>query len=240
MQIYKVQLSDEIIDILIERKRIRNYYIKISPNLTVTVSIPLSMDMESVEKFIYSHKKWIEKNLRKFKEANDTNIKDSITSGGTVKILDSQYIVYVYPATKNNIIIDGFNIYIYSKNHEDTNYILKQYNEFLKEQAIQYFQNKINKFWPLFNKYNISPPSLKVKNMKSKWGSCIPQSSQITLNLNLYKASDKCIEYVIFHEMTHLIHRGHQKNFYKFLQKHIPNYKEIERELDYQTSQLLY
>ena len=55
MQIYKVQLSDEIIDILIERKRIRNYYIKISPNLTVTVSIPLSMDMESVEKFIYSH-----------------------------------------------------------------------------------------------------------------------------------------------------------------------------------------
>jgi hypothetical protein len=76
--------------------------------------------------------------------------------------------------------------------------------------------------------------------MKSKWGSCIPQTAQITLNLHLYKASDKCIEYVVFHEMTHLIHSGHKKRFYNFMQKYIPNYKQIEKELDYQASLLLY
>ena len=76
--------------------------------------------------------------------------------------------------------------------------------------------------------------------MRSKWGSCVPQTAQITLNLYLYKASDKCIEYVIFHEMTHLVHSGHKKRFYNFLQKYMPSYKEVEKELDYQASQLLY
>ena len=193
-----------------------------------------------VYNFINSHKKWIEKNLNKFEKAQETNIKDTITNGGTVKILDSQYIVYIYSAKQDNIIIDGFNIYIYSKKSTDSNYLTKQYNEYLKSQAKQYFQKKIDKFLPIFKKYNIKLPTLKINTMKSKWGSCVPQTAQITLNLYLYKASEKCVEYVVFHEMTHLVHSGHKKRFYNFLQKYMPNYKDVERELDYQASQLLY
>ena len=240
MQIYKLQLSNKVIDVFIERKKIRNYYIKINPDLTITVPIPLSIDINLVYNFINSHKKWIEKNLNKFEKAQETNIKDTITNGGTVKILDSQYIVYIYSAKQDNIIIDGFNIYIYSKKSTDSNYLTKQYNEYLKSQAKQYFQKKIDKFLPIFKKYNIKLPTLKIKIMKSKWGSCVPQTAQITLNLYLYKASEKCVEYVVVHEMTHLVHSGHKKRFYNFLQKYMPNYKDIERELDYQASQLLY
>ena len=240
MQIYKLQLSNKVVDVFIERKKIRNYYIKINPDLTITVPIPLSIDINLVYSFINNHKNWIEKNLNKFEKAQETNIKDTIINGGTVKILDSQYIVYVYNAKQDNIIIDGFNIYIYSKKSNDSIYLTKQYNEYLKSQAKEYFQNKIDKFLPIFKKYNIKSPTLKVKMMKSKWGSCVPQTSQITLNLYLYKASDKCIEYVIFHEMTHLVHSGHKKRFYNFLQKYMPSYKEVEKELDYQASQLLY
>ena len=225
MQIYKLQLSDRIADVFIERKKIRNYYIKINPDLTITVPIPLSIDINIVYNFINRHKNWIEKNLNKFKKAKEQDIKDSVMNGGTVKILDSQYIVYIYAAKQDNIIIDGFNIYIYSKNSNDTNYVKKQYNEI---QAKQYFQNKINKFFPIFAKYKVKFPLLKVKAMKSKWGSCAVQTSQITLNLYLYKASDKCIEYVIFHEMTHLIHSGHKKRFYNFLQKYIPDYEVVK------------
>ena len=240
MQIYKLQLSNKVIDVFIERKKIRNYYIKINPDLTVSVPIPLTVDINLIYDFINNHKKWIEKNLNKFEKAKEANIKDTVTNGGTVKILDSQYIVYIYDAKQDNVVMDGFNIYIYSKKSNDQNYLIKQYNGFLKNQAKEYFQNKINKFLPIFKKYNVKTPVLKVKTMKSKWGSCVVQTAQITLNLHLYKASDKCIEYVVFHEMIHLIHSGHKKRFYNFMQKYIPDYKEIEKELDYQTSQLLY
>ena len=241
--IYNLQLSEnKNVPIHIERKNIRNYYIKISPDLNIIVSIPLKMDIDIIYKFLNSNKtkKWVEKNITKFQKAKEENIKDELVNGGTVKIIDSQYIVYIYDSSENKVVLDGFNLYIYSKNAKDTSYVQKQYNDFLKNEAKIYFQKIMNKFLPIFTKYNIPSPTLKIKPMKSKWGSCRPNTAEITLNLHLYKVSAECINYVILHELTHLIHSGHKKRFYNFLQKHMPNYQEIEKQLDIEAGQVLY
>ena len=239
--IYNLLLTDnKTVPVHIQRKPIRNYYIKISPDLNIIVSMPLKMDMEIIFKFLNSHKKWIEKNITKFQKAKEENIKDNLVNGGTVKILDSQYIVYIYDSIKDKVVLDGFNIYIYSKKSKDMNYLQKQYNNFLKSEAKIYFQKIINKFLPIFQKYDVPVPAIKIKPMKSKWGSCKPITAEITLNLHLYKVSDECINYVILHELTHLIHPGHKKRFYNFLQKYMPNYQEIEKQLDIEAGQVLY
>lgn len=239
--IYNLSLSDnKTVPIHILRKPIKNYYIKISPDLSIIVSMPLKMDMDIIYKFLNSHKKWIEKSINKFQKAKEENIKDDLVNGGTVKILDSQYIVYIYKSDENKVLLDGFNLYIYSKKAEDKNYLQKQYNEFLKSESKIYFQKVINKYLPVFQKYNIPAPTIKIKPMKSKWGSCKPNTAEITLNLHLYKVSDKCINYVILHELTHLVHTGHKKRFYNFLQKYMPNYQEIEKQLDIEAGQVLY
>lgn len=238
---YKMLLSDGTdINICIERKKIKNYYMKILPDLTITVSIPLRMDINVIYNFINSHKKWIEKSINKFKKAKEDNIKDNIINGGTVKILDSQYIVYIYTSNENKIIFDGFTINIYSKKPDDTNYLQIQYNEFLKTEAYEYFKKVMDKYLPIFQKYNVPNPKIKIKSLKSKWGSCRPTSGEIILNLHLYKASAQCINYVILHELTHLVHSGHKKRFYNFLEKYMPNYREIEKQLDTEAAQLLY
>ena len=90
----------------------------------------------------------------------------------------------------------------------------------------------MDKFLPIFKKYNVPQPTLKIKPLKSKWGSCKITTAEITLNLNLYKVSAECINYVVLHEHTHLVHPGHKKRFYNFLQKYMPNYQEIEKKLD--------
>lgn len=242
-EIYNLQLSEnKSVPVHIERKNIRNYYIKISPDLNIVVPIPLKQDIETIYRFLNSTKtkKWIEKNINKFQKAKEENIKDDLTNGGTVKILDSQYIVYIYESMNDKVVLDGFNLYIYSKNAKDKSYIQKQYNEFLKTEAKTYFQKVMDKFLPIFKKYNIPQPTLKVKPLKSKWGSCRPTTAEITLNLHLYKVSDQCINYVILHELTHLVHPGHKKRFYNFLQKYMPNYQEIEKKLDIEAGQVLY
>ncbi len=241
--IYNLQLSEnKIVPVHIERKNIRNYYIKISPDLNITVPVPLKMNIETIYKFLNSNKtkKWIEKNINKFQKAKEENIKDDLINGGTVKILDSQYIVYIYESINDKVVLDGFNLYIYSKNSRDKDYLQKQYNEFLKAEAKPYFQKIMNKFLPIFKKYNIPQPTIKIKPLKSKWGSCRPTTAEITLNLHLYKASAECINYVILHELTHLVHSGHKKRFYNFLQKYMPNYQEIEKRLDIEAGQVLY
>ncbi|MBQ3834692.1 MAG: M48 family metallopeptidase [Elusimicrobia bacterium] len=239
--IYTLSLSDNnTINIFIIRKKIKNYYMKIAPDLTVEVSIPLKMDINVIYDFINSHKKWIEKSINKFKKAKQDNIKDALINGGTVKILDSQYIVYIYSSNENKIIFDGFTINIYSKMPNDTDYLQKQYNEFLKAEAYEYFKKVLNKYLPIFQKYNVPNPTIKIKPLKSKWGSCRISTGEITLNLHLFKASAQCIDYVILHELTHLVHPGHKKRFYNFLEKYMPNYREIEKQLDTEAAQLLY
>ena len=133
-EIYNLQLSEnKIVPVHIERKNIRNYYIKISPDLNIVVPVPLNMNIETIYKFLNSTrtKKWIEKNINKFQKAKEENIKDELVNGGTVKILDSQYIVYIYDSMEDKVVLDGFNLYIYSKNSKDKEYLQKQYNEFL-------------------------------------------------------------------------------------------------------------
>jgi len=238
---YNLSLLDNTqVDVFIERKKIKNHYIKILPDLKVVACIPLNMDINLIYIFIEKNKKWIQKHLEKYKNIQKDNIKDNLLNGGIVKILDNQYIVYIYESNKNSIVIDGFNIYIYSIKSDDINYITKQYNNYLKEKSTEYFKESIKKFWPIFQKYNLAFPTLKVKAMTSKWGSCRPTSSQITLNLHLYKTSIQCIDYVVLHELTHLVHHGHKKRFYNFLEKYMPNYQEIEKQLDIQATQILY
>lgn len=233
-------LNNTQITVSVERKKIKNHYIKIFPNLTVIACFPLNMELNLIYSFIEKNKKWIQKHLDKYKNIQKENIKDKLSNGGIVKILDNQYIVYIYESNKNSIVIDGFNIYIYSIKSNDINYITKQYNNYIKEKFIKYFKEAIKKFWPIFQKYNLIFPTLKVKTMKSKWGSCRPSISQITLNLYLYKTSSQCIDYVVLHELTHLIYHGHKKRFYNFLEKYMPNYKNIEKQLDIQATQILY
>ena len=68
--------------------------------------------------------------------------------------------------------------------------------------------------------------------MKTRWGSCNPTKGYINLNSELIKKSKECIEYVIFHELTHLIHIDHNKQFYNFLSVYMPNWKKRKEKLE--------
>ena len=68
--------------------------------------------------------------------------------------------------------------------------------------------------------------------MKTQWGSCIQSKNRITLNEYLLKANKRCIQYVILHELTHLIYPYHNKDFYNFLTIQMPDWKQRKHELD--------
>ena len=73
--------------------------------------------------------------------------------------------------------------------------------------------------------------------MKTMWGNCNTAKSLITLNEYLYKANMLCIQYVILHEMTHLLYPKHNDGFYNFLTIHMPDWKERKKMLDFEVVQ---
>jgi predicted metal-dependent hydrolase len=77
----------------------------------------------------------------------------------------------------------------------------------------------------------VSPEHISLRYSKKRWGSCTPDGT-ITLNLHLIKAPKICIQYVIIHELCHLIHHQHDSRFYKLLNSKMPNWKRWKEKLE--------
>jgi len=72
----------------------------------------------------------------------------------------------------------------------------------------------------------------KVQQMKTKWGSCNIEKKRIWINLELAKKPEHCLEYIIVHEMVHLLERHHNDKFLYYMDTHLPNWKQLKTELN--------
>ena len=78
---------------------------------------------------------------------------------------------------------------------------------------------------------NLPKYKLKIRKMKTRWGVCNTSTHNITLNQELYRYDIKCLDYVIVHELSHLIEANHSKKFWNIVEKYYPNYKAIRKQL---------
>ena len=72
-------------------------------------------------------------------------------------------------------------------------------------------------------------PRLTIRQMKSRWGVCNTRDKRVTLNLELIKMLPQCLDYVIVHELSHLIHANHSKDFWNLVEENYPNYKTVRK-----------
>ena len=94
------------------------------------------------------------------------------------------------------------------------------------------FTEILDEVYPAFIPYGIARPKLRVRTMKSCWGSCLVNKGIITLNRKLLMKPRECIEYVVVHELCHFIHPNHSKEFYKFMEQFMPDWKERKGRLN--------
>ena len=97
---------------------------------------------------------------------------------------------------------------------------------------VSLFTEILDEFYPLFVPYGVKKPKLRVRTMKSCWGSCLVNKGIITLNRKLIMKPRECIEYVVVHELCHFIHPNHSKQFYGFMEQFMPDWKERKARLN--------
>ena len=132
---------------------------------------------------------------------------------------------------EKNIFFEGdvLNFYYPSMKSD----VLKEvYLEWLKEEAEKKFEEVMDRIHPMVAEYRIKRPQIKVRNMKSIWGSCTTTGSAIRLNLQLMKADEACIEQVVLHELLHFRYPNHGKSFYDLLEQLMPDWKERKEKLE--------
>ena len=102
-----------------------------------------------------------------------------------------------------------------------------------RQTAETVYQEEVDRFYDaVIRKYGIDKPVITIRKMKTLCGSCTPSKNKITLNEYLLKANIRCIQYVVLHELTHLLYPNHNSNFYNFLTIHMPDWKERKKQLD--------
>ncbi len=109
-----------------------------------------------------------------------------------------------------------------------------------KEQAAQLLPAAYEMAWELFQDAGFAKPTLRLRKMKSRWGSCIPSKGVITLNTALVGAPVSCQIAVAAHELCHMLHPNHSKAFYAELYRRFPDYEQQHKTLKSSQSFLLY
>ncbi len=198
-------------EVNIIKKNNKNTYIRIKNNEIYITTNYFTRD-KTIEKLLQDNKKSIDKMLKKFKEKTEKN-KDFKIFGKTYDI--------TYNNSVDSITITNNRIYI--KNANELNKWLKEY---LYSTYKQHLDNWYNNF-----QENIPYPSLKIRKMKTRWGVCNTKTKQITLNSELINYSIDCLDYVIVHELSHLIEGNHSKKFWSIVEKYYPDYKIIRKKL---------
>ncbi len=220
----------EGITITLERKNIKNMYLRVlPPNGEVKVSAPLFLSDEDILEFVKSRKDWI---LKKQELILNNKIKAPLkyTNGEKHSLWGEEYTLQLI---KNSEIKGAFVdkekwiLYLPVPNRSTIEKRENILNEFYRNELQYAIPSVLSK---CSEKVGRHPKEVKVRKMKN-WGNC-KQNGVITLNLNLAKKKPIFLEYVLTHELCHLIEFNHGKKFKKLMDKFCPNWKKIKKELN--------
>lgn len=225
----QITISDLVIDI--DRKDIKNIHLGVyPPDGRVRMAVPLKVNDEAVRLFAISKIAWIKKHQANFK-AQERQSKIEFISGETHYFQGKRYLLNVIyhkgsPKVKvrNNTYID-----LYVKEGSDEAQRQKVMMNWYRQQLKQAIPPLIEKWTPILS---VQVNDWGVKQMKTKWGTCNIEAKRIWLNLELAKKELHCLEYVVVHEMTHLLERHHNERFTLLMNRFLPNWRIYKDELN--------
>lgn len=207
----KVEINNQLIDVFVIKKRQKNTYLRvkedgiyITTNYLTTNKYILNLLRENENKIIK-----MQEHLKKKQEYNQ----------------DFFYLGKKYNIVKSNLedIVVG-----------DSTILVKDeliLNKWLVKQARIIFKENLDEIYKIFP-VEIPYPSLTIRKMKTRWGVCNTRIKKITLNLELIKKDKKYLDYVIVHELSHLVYPNHGSDFWHLVSILVPNYKVLRKELN--------
>ena len=234
MEKHTIRYGEKTIEYELQRKNVKNINLKVKPDLSVVVSANKNVPLDYIESFVKSKAGWIVEKLQFFNRTRNHNTAREFVSGETIRYLGKQYrlkVVKAEPEEEGVKFYQGY-IYLHVKDKEDYWKKHQLFSLWAKEKATIAFNESMERMYPKIRKYGIGRPSIVIRKMKTRWGSCSRDKQKITLNSELIKAPKQCIDYVMLHELIHFKFRNHNQDFYNFLTVLMPDWKERKALLD--------
>lgn len=208
----KLKINDTIYPIEIERKKTnKNTYIRVKKDMTIQVTTNFFTSDKQISKLITDNTSKLEKMISTQVIKNENN--DGFFYLG--KKYDIVYVEYC------DISFGDKKVFINKKLDLDKWY---------KKEATTLFKERLDYMYHCFSR-KIPYPALRIRKMTTRWGVCNVKTKTVTLNLELMKRDIKYLDYVIVHELSHLIYANHSSNFWGLVEENMPDYKKYRKEM---------
>jgi predicted metal-dependent hydrolase len=218
------------IPIELERKRIKNMYLRIlPPDGKVHISAPIRMSEEEIRRFVVSKIDWIALQQGKLRERNTHQKLDYIT-GEEIYVWGRKFNLRVIKAgASQTLSFEGENLILFVKEDSSAEQRKRMMDSWYRKALQQEIPSLIAKWERIIG---VNSSSWNIRDMKTRWGTCNIRSKNICLNLQLAKKSPKCLEYVVVHELVHLLEKSHNSVFKAYMDKFLPEWRSIKKELN--------
>ncbi len=218
-------------EVLVVRRSIKNLHLSVlPPRGHVRITAPEGMHDDTIRTLIVTRLPWIKKQQRKF-VGQERQAKRSYISGEShyffgkryrLELLEKSGVPAVFLKGKNKIILQIRPRSSIAKRHEVI-------TEWYRAQLHPVVDKLITKWG---KRVGAEAKHWGMRQMKTRWGSCNYRRARILLNLELAKKPNACVEYVVVHELLHLIEKKHNEKFIALMTKHIPKWRSIRDELN--------
>jgi hypothetical protein len=226
--IESIQFGSKKIDFQIEYSDRRTLGITVTPDMDVLVKAPNDSTLFKIKEKLRKRAPWILKQQSFFLAYHPKTTERKYISGETHLYLGRQYLLKVENNGSESVKLKGKFIVVST---HDKSRVKQLVNNWYLDHARSKFQSTAIPLIEKFKKYKVEPSSIVLREMPTRWGSCTPKG-KIILNPELIKAPKGCIEYVIIHELCHLIHHDHTQKFIDLQTKEMKDWEKWKIKLE--------
>lgn len=228
---HQIKFGSKTIDFNLKYRKRKSLGIKVYPDNQVEVLAPFDAREEKILERVKVKAPWILKQIDQFNTYKPSAPARRFINGETHLYLGRQYRLKIVPDEVDVIKAYRGQLWMYAQN-PTAEELKKQLDTWYKQKASVIFTELLEEVLPKFKRYKILQPVLSIRSMSKRWGSCTP-GGRIILNTELIKAPKGSIEYVIIHELCHLVHHNHTRAFQSLQSRMMPDWRKWKDRLEY-------
>lgn len=211
-------------------KNIKNLHISVYPPAgRVRVAAPTRTDEDTIRLAIVQRLPWIKRQRKQLQEAERQGHRQMV-SGETHYVWGQRFLLDVSRTSGTyRVQAKGSTLWVITPAGTDTETRRATLDRWYRRELKSAVPALLEKWQPIVG---VTPDKIIVRRMKTKWGTCVAHADTIYLNPELAKKNPRCLEYIVVHELTHLLERGHGDRFVALMDQFLPEWRALRDELN--------
>lgn len=232
-----VDCGGEVIEYTLARKKVKNVNMRVKADGSVSVSAPSRVSAKLIDDFVRSRCDFIRSSVERLSAESKSGLQEYddakiYANGDKLSFLGEELTVEIVQGREDGVYVSDGKLVISTFDVKNSDYLQKLLRNFYYNSAVSLFRELNEEVSQVFSeRFRIEKVPIKLRKMKTRWGSCHVTDGFIVMNTRLVSYPKECARYVFVHEYSHFIEANHSPQFYAVVASIMPDYKTFSSQL---------